>query len=192
MPKHKDNWISHRHQSTESAYMNDVIDEDEANNLSEGILCHLEQWFDVNNDFKDYVAISPYGGAYRGLNNEKCLSLNKSQEIIKLLKNHGHDKILQIGEKNHPTLEGVIKLNTNFLDSIKNMLACKMLITVDTSIAWISSAYKFPTLGLYSNQFYADRISVIQPINPNAIYLSEDNVNNISLDNIQQAIKKIG
>jgi ADP-heptose:LPS heptosyltransferase len=87
------------------------------------------------------------------------------------------------------------KTLTNWLDTVRLMLGCKCLITVDTACSWIASAYSFPTIGLYGSEYYIrngnNYISSIQPINPNATYLDANNVNDIPIELIVKNIKKM-
>lgn len=182
MPHHKlEDWYYYvKNQTEEVCAMHDL-------RPPEDLSCYLNKWFALNSSLKDYVALVAFGGVYRGINNEKCLNENFANEIVKLIKEFGY-KTLQISGPNEPKLKNALNLNTSYFESVVNMLSCKFVITVDTGLSWIASAYKFPTLGLYSNRYYEDRISVIQPINSNAIYLDDYSVNNISLNKIEKLI----
>lgn len=185
MPQHKkaDWWIDVKNQTEEVCVMHGL-------KPPEDLSCFLNKWFKPNDRFYDYIAIFPFGGVYRGIDNEKCLNLERADEICELIESLGY-KILQVGGTNEPELYRATKFNTSYFESVKNILGCKMAIGVDTGLSWVMSGYQFPFLGLYSNQFYGDKISVIQPINKNAIYLDDYNVNSIDLNNIESSIKKI-
>ena len=185
MPSHKqqDWWINVKNQTEEVCLMHNL-------NPPEDLSCYLNKWFEVSDKFNNYVAIYPFAGIYRGLNNEKCLSISRSQDIVDLILDYGY-KVLQCGASEEPRLKNVLKLNSSYFESYKNILGCKFAIGGDTGLTWGLSAYQFPVLGLYSNQYYNNKISVIQPINKNAIYLDDKNVNDISLEKIEEGIKKL-
>ncbi len=183
MPQHTQNeWWKYYHQGHECCLMNGV------NILhSQDFSCYLEKWFNVPK-YNNTIAFAPFAGWYNQ-NNDKKLTQQKAQEIVNLLTKEGYS-IIQIGGHNEPILANAIKYNTSYFDSMKNILGCELLITTDTWCSWYSSAYKFPTLGLYSNSYYTvSFIKNIQPINPNAIYLDANNVNNIPNELIIDKIK---
>lgn len=137
-----------------------------------------------------WIAFAPNAGYYNP-NNSKKLSESKSLEICDSLSKLGY-KILQIGGSDEPIIDhkNVYKLNGSYYDSVLAILSCDLYIGTDTGMTWCISGFKFPTLGLYSDSYYSkDFIKNIQPINPNSIYLSENNVNEISNDLIIEQIK---
>jgi ADP-heptose:LPS heptosyltransferase len=73
------------------------------------------------------------------------------------------------------------------------MLACDALITVDTAMAWISSGYSFPTLGLYGYEYYpmAQTSKNWQPVNPNAVYVESGKVSDIIVERIEIGLRKL-
>jgi len=72
------------------------------------------------------------------------------------------------------------------------MLSCKALIHTDTGCGWIASAYGFPCVGLYSNQYYGKEfVKNIQPTNENSIYLDDICCNSIDNIKVIQALKNI-
>lgn len=192
MNPHKENdWYLYRHQTTECAYMNKIIDKNEAHLLKNGIECSLTKWFDSNINLSgNYVAFFPFAGWYN-INNTKKLTEEKAQKIVDLLSVIGY-KVLQIGGNDEPQLKNTLKLNTDFFNSVKNSLSCKFAVGTDTAMQWILSAYQFPSIGLYSNQYYGKEfIKNIQPINKNSIYLDAPNVNDILIEDIEVAIKNL-
>ncbi len=180
MAPHLDNeWWRQRHQTEENCHMHYLP-------IPKNIQCALNPWFSVP-DNKKFVAFSPIGGFYN-YPNAKSLSLERAQEIVDFILDAGL-QVWQIGHKDEPRLEGVTKKDLSYFDSVKNLLGCKAFITVDTGLCWLSSAYSFPTLGLYSNSYYSPQyIKNIQPIQPNAQYLDAPNVNNIDIELIKQKI----
>lgn len=151
--------------------------------------CSLERWFDVP-DNSGYVAFAPFGG-FQDWPNKKSFTLEKANQVVAIINNLGY-KVIQIGGPDEPKLHNCEKRNLSYFDSVKNILGCKCFITVDSGMNWVMSAYSFPTLGFYSNSYYSkDYIKNIQPINPNAIYVDETLVVNITLAEIESYIKKI-
>lgn len=148
----------------------------------------LNRWFEPTKGLEQYVALQAFAGSYDPAN-KKALSPARAQEIVNLIIARGY-KVLQLGLPNEPKLDNTTRIESDYFSMVKNVLGCRALVTTDSGIAWCSSCYDFPTLGLYSNSYYSKQyISAIQPINPNAIYLDEDNVNNISLDSIENSLK---
>jgi len=184
MPPHtNDAWFLNSHQTEECAFMNGY----NGDRFPNGEQCILTKWFDINKNL-NYVAFSPFAGFY-SVDNKKMLSIKKAQEIVNFIKSNGYN-VIQLGGPNEPTLDGAIKENGSFFSSIKAALSCKFYIGTDTGMTWILSAYSHPTLGLYSHEYYAKNyVKNIQPINPNAIYLSEVNVNQITIEKIEESIK---
>lgn len=154
--------------------------------------CFLNKWFECP-DLKKYIAFFPFAGFYNK-NNTKRLSEIKAQSIVNDLTKLGYS-VIQLGGSNEPKLENVIKLNTSYFESVKILLGCKFALGTDSGFAWLCSAYNFPLIGLYSSAYYKyeniNYISKIQPINLNAIYLDEENVNDIPNETIMNKVKKI-
>jgi ADP-heptose:LPS heptosyltransferase len=184
MPPHTNNaWFLNSHQTEEAAFMNGYS----GNRFPNGEQCILTKWFDTDKNL-NFVAFSPFAGFYSP-NNKKMLSIENAQKIVNLIKSKGYN-VIQLGGSNEPVLDGVIKENGSFFSSIKTALSCKFYIGTDTGMTWILSAYSHPSLGLYSYEYYTkDYVKNIQPINPNAIYLSEPNVNQITIEQIEESIK---
>lgn len=154
--------------------------------------CSLTKWFDAP-DYSSYIGFQPFGG-WQDWPNKKSFSVERANAVVAAIKALGFN-VLQFGGPDEPLLDGATKLNGKFntyFDSMKAMLGCRALVTVDTGRVWAASAYSFPTLGLYSTSYYGPQyISSIQPINPNAIYESAPLVNDIPLDLIAARIKEL-
>ena len=67
-----------------------------------------------------------------------------------------------------------------------------MLITGDTGMSWVASAFNQNVIGLYAKKynFNASTSANWQPTNSKAIYLERDNVNEIPIAEIINAIDK--
>lgn len=180
-------WWTKRIQTLEACHMHGLIPDD-PNEIGK---IQLIKWFDTNNDLKDFVAIAPFPAWYAGLNNDKALNIERAQEIVNFVLSLGY-KVLQVGHPDEPNLEGAIKLKTDYFTSLKNVLSCKMMIMGDSGLNWVLSGYDFPVLGLYSNKYYTPQfVKNIQPINPNGVYLSAPNVNNIPMESIKENIERM-
>lgn len=189
---HSDPWFLKRHQAAEVCYMHKLATEQECEKFDNKL--YLNKWFDTpefwvydsvslkDSGFvvnkKPTVALQAFAGSYNP-KNDKMLTIEKAQSIVDYLIKLGFN-VLQLGIESEPKLFNTYRFNTDYFNSVKNMLGCKFLITTDSAMSWISSAYEFPTIGLYSNSYYGKEfVKNIQPINPNAEYLDADNVNNI-------------
>lgn len=186
MPKNTSfSWFTYAHQTQEVCLMHGLRP---PNNLQ----CSLNQWFPSIKHQKT-IAFAPFGGWYNK-NNTKKLSFEFAQIIVNEILKFGY-QILQIGGSDEPKLENAIKLDCCYFDTIKHVLGCDCLIHSDTGIGWVISAYSFPQLGLYSNDYYVrngvNYIRSIQPVNPNSIYLDENNVNQIKIEKILENLKKL-
>ena len=184
MQQHLDYWFDKRHQA--STVLFDYFGGKMQLSLDQ---CQIElnQWFDIPTNlpgnlnnflFKDCISFAPYAGFYNPKNDKK-LSEKRAQRICDFI-GVKEFNCLQIGGPDEPKLNGAIKLNTTFFESIKNILGCKFFIHTDTGSGWAISGYKFPQLGLYSSDRYTkEHIKHIQPVNPNGVYLDGPNVNDI-------------
>ncbi len=183
MPQHScHDWHTKYHQCLEVCNMHKLPDPKDYS-------CNLTKWFPDNNLLdKDFIAFAPFAGYYNK-NSKKKLSLEKAQEIVNLCRSLGFN-VLQVGGPDEPRLNKTHTMHVSYFESVRNVLSCQMLIHTDTGMGWAASAYKHPCIGLYMQDYYdgAD-VKNIQPINPNGIYLTEKNVNDISLDTLKEKIQ---
>lgn len=185
MPRHSsNNWFIKYHQCQEVCVMNGFSD---MSYLTGDYSCYLNKWFDIDSS-PQFIAFAPFGGWYNQ-NNDKKLSVSKAQKIVDNIVKCGYS-VLQLGGQDEPKLNNVDKHDYSILDSVKAMLGCKLLLHTDTFLGWVASAYSHPQIGLYSNRYYTQKyIKNIQPINNNAIYLDEENVNKIEEEKIIESLK---
>ncbi len=184
MPKrgNEHNWWQFEHQALNSATVYGL-------NPPSSLQCSLTQWFNIPDNGR-YVAFSPIGGWYN-YPNAKSLSIPRAQEIVDFIISLGYG-VIQLGAPDEPKLNGTEKKSLTYIESVRNMLGCKMLIVPDTGLSWVASAYSMPTLGLYSNAYYSSKfIGNIQPKNPNAQYLDDPNVNDINIELIKEKIVEL-
>lgn len=182
MSNHKqDLWFLHRHQTQEVAHMFGIPE-------PKDMKISLNRWFNTI-DLDNTIAFSVFGG---NNSSNKSLKLEKVNDIASLLQKSGF-KTVHLGGWNEPDIINTPKTLTNWLDTVRIMLGCKLLITVDTACCWIASAYNHPTLAMYNNSYYIrdnkNFISSIVPINPNLISLDNSNINMIPLDTIEDKLK---
>lgn len=186
---HANPWFFYRNQPQEVCHMHRLPI------LDDGKLT-LNRWFEPTKGLEKYVALQAFAGSY-DLNNKKALTIQRAQEIVELIRARGYS-VLQLGLPSEPKLENTTRIDTDFFGAVKNMLGCKALVSCDSGFRWASSCYDFPTLGLDSNEYYDMRphggrnhIDAIQPLNPNATYLDEKNVNDISAESIDRALSSL-
>lgn len=189
--QHNDPWWTHRNQPQEVCYMHGIpLPADETGKLS------LNRWFEPTKGLDKWVALQAFAGSYDPTNT-KQLSIARAQEIVNLILVKGY-KVLQMGVPSEPKLEGTVRLESDFFGGVKDLLGCRALVTTDSGFNWAASCYDHPTLGLYSHEYYdlgpyggENRIHTIQPLNPNAIYLSDRGINEISLQDISTALDRL-
>ena len=181
MPRHfEEHWYINFHQTQENCRVHGL-------NSPDNLQVYLNKYFDTDKNDK-CVALNLFAET-RG--NSKTPDLNQAKEIADLLVKKGYNPI-QIGLPDQPQICEK-RFTGSFFDSIKFVLSCDFLLTVDSAMAWIASGYSFPTIGIYAYTYYPHVITSKnwQPINPNAIYLEKDKISNINIDAISKAIDNI-
>lgn len=177
-----DQWWRFVHQSQEVCIMNGLAVPDDAQ-------CILTPSADIPN-YRAYIAFQPFGG-WQDWPNKKSFSLARATELVAAIKTLGFG-VLQFGGSEEPWLEGAEKFHGSYVESMRIMLGCRALVTIDSGRAWAASAYSFPTLGVYSSQYYTPQfVSNIQPVNPNARYLDADLVVNLPIDHIIDGLEVV-
>lgn len=183
MAKHVDeDWYLKRHQTEEICAMFNL-------GTPSSTQINLERYFPVQNMQNNTVAICPFA-VTRG--SEKSLTPERVLEIESAIKKNGFNAV-QVCAPNDPKI-CEHSISTDIFSAIQEILSYKMVICVDTSIAWILSGYRHPVIGLYNSSYYfgAPSCKNWQPTNDNAIYLENTNdVNKISLDEICAAIHEV-
>lgn len=183
MPPHtSNNWYLERHQSDEMCvrYGLDVLGDNRV---------YLNDYFSNGKETSDHIAVSLIGNVS---GNSKSYSLDDATRFCKFIEKHFGLKTIQIGHHTDP-LYASEKFAGSFKESAKLVIESKLLVTVDTCWAWISSGYEKKTLGLYSYNYYphAKTSKNWQAINSNAIYLEADLLQNIEKETIKNAISKL-
>lgn len=184
MPRHTNpsSWHTERHQTSEVFNMYGY-DSD-----PNGYQIYLDkQGLGKLHDLNHTITFAPFAGYYNS-SNDKKLTIEKSEEIVKMVNECGYE-VIQIGGSNEPKIKGAHQAICSYFNSIKLIVSSKLFIHTDSGTGWASSGFKHSCVGLYSDAYYTKKfIKNIQPINPKAIYLSESNVNEIPLENIKYAI----
>ena len=177
-------FLTGRNQPQEVAFMHGIpIAADETGKLT------LNRWFQPSAGFEQYVAFHGFAGSHGP--NRKMFTPERAQEIVNLIESKGY-RVLQLGIPSEPKLDNTLRLDTDYFTSVKNVLGCKGLLTGDSGVCWMASCYDFPTVGVYSHDYYGEaNVRAIQPINRNARYLSAPNVNDVPLADISAALDNL-
>lgn len=185
MQDHRDQWWFYRNQPLEVVHMHGLpLPPGETGKLS------LNRWFEPTKGLSKFVALQAFAGSYDPANT-KMLSPTRAQEIVDLIRARGYE-VLQLGLPTEHRLNNVTFIDRDFFGMVKDILGCKALVTTDSGPNWAASCYDHPTLGLYSHAYYGkENVKAIQPLNPNAIYLNEENVNRIGLEAIDFALSRL-
>ena len=103
-------------------------------------------------------------------------------------------KAVHLNGPGEPDIEGSIKSNCSWIDSAALIAKSEMLITADTGMSWVASAFSHPTVGLYAWGYnpVCETSKNWQPTNKNASYLESYNARDIKAKEIvAEIIKKI-
>ncbi len=181
-PHYQDLWWSVRHQTQEVAFMHGMPP-------NETTQIELTCPYDLKPIRS--VAISPIGG---GGAPYKTLQGEQYQKLVDYLRDSlGYHRIYQLTpvgwEGEVP--KGVTSTTSTYEQSTLIALAADLYIGVDTGMTWLMSAFKKPTVALYSDEYYGPQfVPNIQPTNSNASYLSAPSLTDIPFDSIVEAIEE--
>tara|TARA_A100001201_G_scaffold22809_2_gene25689 strand:- start:1439 stop:2287 length:849 start_codon:yes stop_codon:yes gene_type:complete len=184
-PVHKEHdWVTKRHIVQECGNMYGIdVDEIKVNlKKPEGIIKENKS-----------VAISLFPSDWK-TNGIKSLRPEIVNSIVYFLKQKGYT-IYHLSGPGEPNVKDTIKIEGSYIESVYKLLQTEFLITCDTGMAWVSSAYNHPTLGLWGwgTNHYAGTGKNWMPENPNAEYLESFRANDINiyliLDKIRGMIK---
>jgi hypothetical protein len=163
-------WQTKRHQTEELCLVRNL-------KPPQDLRVELNQYFEIYNGYNNYIAICHQGAtdSYK-----KNLPSNKLDELCNLILKHGYKPLFfQNKYKNFDFI------NESFFESVRFMLSTRLLITIDSAMSWIASGYKFPTIGLYNQNYYLHHGATTsknwQPINPNSIYLEAPSMQDINI-----------
>ena len=136
-----------------------------------------------------YVALSLFAS---GQQHEKSLTMPQKVALVAAIKRLGYESI-QLGS-NDDQIEGASKPKLSITGAVDCLVGSVAHISIDTSFAWIGSAYSKNMVGLYGINYgdmTIDRVSSHNPINANAIYINKPRVQDISIEEIIESLKKI-
>lgn len=176
-------WYNERHFTQENCLVHGL-------NPPENLQCFLNKWFDTLSGYENYVALSVFPGY--GVSNGRTFSVEKLNELVEKIHKLGL-KTIVIGTDLEPKLIDTKVTNTTFFNAVKIMLSCKILITADTAMSWVASAYDFPTIGFYTKNYFDMKIERIQshiPVNPRGHYLAAEKIDDIEINNIVEILKE--
>lgn len=121
----------------------DIFIDHEKDNYVQGIIDNF------NNQQKKFVVINPYGGS-----NYRCLSNDQIEKICNLFKcSYSQYKIIIIGQPNRLNtlcIDEIIKFQSQSItDVIPLIKKADLVISVDTSIVHIASAFSIKCISIY-------------------------------------------
>ena len=183
-PIHKESdWVTKRHIVEELGNMYNIkIDNNKVN---------LNKPEHQKSDVKT-AAISLFPSSW-GWKGPRSISIEKIKYIVSFLTQKGY-KVLHLGGPGEPDIKGATKIKGSYIDSVKALLSTELLVTCDTGMSWIASAYNHPTIGLYSWAYNSPDggswLKNWKPINPNASYLESKFADGINVYNILYEINK--
>ena len=121
----------------------------------------------------------------------KAFSTDSVANIVACVNKLGY-KVIHLNGPDEPDIPQARKLNGTYLESTKALLGTDLLITGDTGMSWVASAFQHPTLGFYAWGYnpVAKTSKNWQPVNPNAEYLEAFSVSDISKKDILSAIHR--
>ncbi len=182
MPKHSSNdWAKNTHQVQEAAAMQglDVLDTQIRLPMPDSIVKHNKT-----------VAISlfpnwPFGGV-------KALPYDWVCNIVKVINKIGFN-VVHLNGPDEPDVPNATKINGSYIDSVKNLLGTDLLVTCDTGMSWVSSAYQHPTVGFYAWGYnpVSGTSKNWQPTNPNANYLEAQYASKFNKSDIIKSIYNV-
>ena len=182
IPLHAQNdWANYRHIVSETALM--IGCDCDTNNIQ------LNMPEKVNKE-PNTVAVHlfsskwPYG--------VRSIAIEKQQAIVKYLLEKGY-KVYQLSAPHQPQIEGTVIKQGTYYDACIRMLSTDFLVSCDSGMPWVSSAYEHPTVGLFSSN-YNNLVTTTKnwwPVNLNASYLEAGSANDINNDLIFKAIDKM-
>lgn len=181
MSAHKNpKWPLFRHQTIECGEMFDIKVEDPQIRLP--IPPNIP-----NNKHRIAIALFPNDGV-----GVKTFSLEKVDAIVQHCISRGYE-VLQINGPVEPRVPSATQTDTDFYSAGVAMLGCRMLITGDTAMSWLASAFDMPVVGLYSLAYYpfCTSSTTWNPVNRNAVYLEHYLAQDIQNELIFNAIDEV-
>lgn len=176
--KHELWYLSHHH-TEETCFMHGL-------KPPKNLQINLTPWFEKDLKYKNCVALTCFSSA----GSVRDIPKEVANKIIDYIHSLGMETI-QLGTSVHPKLNTTYPpINGSIFEDVKTAYSCKFLITADTGMNWIMSGYQSKVIGLYAFSSYPFLAPLKNraPINPNAIYLISDYIQNIDEKLIQKSI----
>ena len=181
IPKHVDPlFAKHRHINIETALMlgikTDIVD------------IKLPYPEDIVKEPKT-VALHLFSSKYPG--GIRSINIPKQNFIVNYLRKKGY-KIYQLSGPDQPHIKNTTFFKGTYFESCMKMLTTDFLITCDSGMPWIASAYDHHMIGLYS-WGYNPQVGTTrnwQPINKNSDIVEDFSANNIQISEIFKLIDK--
>jgi|21_taG_2_1085346.scaffolds.fasta_scaffold01285_7 hypothetical protein len=127
-------------------------------------------------------------------NGVRSIDIPKQELIVEYLKQKGYEKVYQISSPEQPHIKGTIfPKGGTYYEACLRTLSTDILVSCDSGMVFLASAFNHPTLGLYStayNQAFATT-KHCQPINKNAIYMEGYIASRIPIEQIYEAVDKV-
>ena len=133
------------------------------------------------------VAVHLFSSKWPG--GTRSVSVEKQTKIVAYLNELGY-KVYQLSSPNQPKIDGTILNHGTYYDACIRMLSTDLLISCDSGMAWVASAYNHPTIALFSTA-YNSQIGTTKnwhPINPESSYFEDILADRISMDKIKHEI----
>lgn len=181
IPTHDEaNWADYRHITEETALMLGL--EAKTTNIE------LNMPEDVVKEPKT-AAIHLFSSKWPG--GARSVSIKRQEEIARHLCQKGY-KVYQLSGPHQPHIRNTTFVRGTYFDSCKKMLSTDLLVTCDSGMPWVASAFNHPMVGLYSAAYnpLVGTTKNWQPVNPNAVYLEGQTANLIDMDVVLYNIDK--
>jgi hypothetical protein len=145
----------------------------------------LEKHFNVERRQKT-VAISLFPASCKA--EPRTVGTVRVKQIVNFIRGLGYE-VLHLNGPNEPDVDGAVKMNLKYSDSAIAMLGTDLLVTADTGMSWVASAYNHPVVGLYGFGYWKYcNTATWKPINPEALYVESRYAKNIPLQDVFNAI----
>lgn len=182
IPLHsEDDWANRRHIVKETALMIGL--DSDSNNIQ------LNMPEDVVKE-PNTVAVHLFSSKWpHGI---RSISLENQVAIVKYLVEKGY-KVYQLSAPHQPQIEGTVRKQGSYYDACIRMLSTDFLVSCDSGMPWVASAYDHPTVGLFSSN-YNSLVATTKnwwPVNSNASYLEAPTANDINNDLIFKVIDEM-
>jgi len=185
MPTHAQrDWPKYRHIVEETALMLGVEAKTRkiSLNMPEGVVREPKT-----------VALHLFSSKWPG--GARSITIGKQNEIVKYLTSKGY-KVYQLSGPDQPRIRNTTFVRGTYFESCKKMLGTDFLITCDSGMSWVASAYEHPTICLMSIAYHpADNTfgttESWQAVNDNAVYLEAEVADWIPMGKITDEIDKM-